>query len=118
MSLLQIGPTIWASIHILCFSAPGHIDENARVAYSLYLQSLADILPCQQCRIHFQTILKEHPINNEDPFTWSVKLHNIVNEALGKPSISIIEAHKFWSKYVAGKRCSECSKVIDPKKHV
>jgi hypothetical protein len=41
--------------------------------------------------------MEENPIpRNGGLFTWTVQLHNSVNEKLGKPIVSVQEAENIW----------------------
>lgn len=114
MDMTKIGPTIWAGLHLLCLSAPHELDSETHSQFVSYISSLKSLIPCKDCRTHFSQILLSNPVPISDIFTWSVNIHNIVNESLGKPILDCLKARKFWEKYSRGKRCSQCSKSIDP----
>jgi hypothetical protein len=54
------------------------------------------VLPCFWCRVHFSQVLAENPIPDTDVFKWSVDVHNIVNEKLGKPLMTFEDALEHW----------------------
>jgi hypothetical protein len=96
------GPYVWAAIHLICLGAPKHLDEHQKTAYKKFFMLLPSVIPCRNCGNHLQENLQHVPIDdflnsNTDLFTWSVKLHNIVNLQLHKPQLSEIEAETFWS---------------------
>jgi hypothetical protein len=52
-----------------------------------------------ECKDGFQKILEQLPPDFSSPqsfFAWGVRLHNAVNEKLGKPQITIDEAYSIW----------------------
>ena len=52
-----------------------------------------------ECKDGFQKILEQLPPDFSSPqsfFAWGVALHNVVNEKLGKPQITIEEAYSIW----------------------
>lgn len=50
------------------------------------------------CKKHLEEYLESNPPVWQDLFAWSVHLHNDVNERIGKPTISVENAHSVWSK--------------------
>lgn len=53
------------------------------------LESLRNLIPCNECRNHFATVLDENPfletkITRENVALHICKLHNIVNKRVGK----------------------------------
>lgn len=110
----QIGPTLWANIHILCMMAPKDLTEEQHAHYVNFLKSLAHLLPCKYCGQHFEDLLKENPVPFNDLFKWSVDIHNRVNVHMKKDIMSYEKANQIWSKYIAGKRCDKCTHGIDP----
>jgi hypothetical protein len=96
------GPYIWAAIHLICLGAPKELDSNLKQRYKAFFELLPTVLPCRNCGKHLEENLVKLPIDNylntsADLFTWSVKLHNLVNSQLNKKQISEDEARKFWS---------------------
>lgn len=69
------------------------------------------VLPCFWCRLHFSQVLAENPIPDTGLFKWSVDVHNIVNEKLGKPIVPYEEALKFW---LSGCEPEEPEPLFDP----
>jgi hypothetical protein len=96
------GPYLWAAIHFICLGAPTHLSTSQKDAYRTFFHSLPDILPCRSCGKHlYDTLQKlsiEPSLTHKDAlFAWSVKLHNIVNEQLGKQQMTEEDAIRFWS---------------------
>jgi hypothetical protein len=101
------GPYVWAAIHLICLGAPTHLNEHQKMSYKNFFTLLPNVLPCRSCGDHLHENLQNLPIDNhlntsDELFTWSVKLHNLVNKQLKKQSISESDAKKFWS---SGPQC-------------
>jgi len=86
------GPNLWGTLHLLCLT--GTISSN-------FVQEFANIIPCPACAGHFSELLKENPLpDSDDPlvlFSWSVRVHNLVNARIGKPIFSTEQAMKRWT---------------------
>jgi hypothetical protein len=83
------GPSLWGAFHALCLT--GTITSE-------FVQEFANVIPCPACAMHFRDILETFPFEQaEDKFQWSVRIHNQVNERLGKPIVRVEEARVKWS---------------------
>lgn len=92
------GPAAWLLIHSAALSYPEsqpspEIKEN----YKKFFQSLVYVLPCAYCREHYKQHLERMPVSavlhsRMSLFQWTVDLHNEVNESLGRPRLSYLEA--------------------------
>lgn len=91
------GPYFWSVIHMACLSAGKNISDEKRAALERFVHSLPEILPCSQCGKHLKENLSILPFNPDDPFRWSVDLHNLVNMQLMKPEIEYDRAYRYWS---------------------
>ena len=53
------------------------------------------------CAGHFADMVKENPLpDSDDPavlFEWSVYLHNLVNDRIGKPILTVGQAMERWT---------------------
>ena len=87
------GPILWGAIHVTCLTGS---------ATPEFINAFADALPCPACSQHFKQLLAEVPFpDSGDPsilFEWSVKVHNKVNERIGKPIVSVQQALKRWTE--------------------
>ena len=86
----SFGPYFWGAFHIACLAA---VDKEA---LKTFIETYQMVLPCFWCRLHFSQVLAENPIPDTDQFRWSVTVHNIVNEKLGKPVMTYEEALEHW----------------------
>lgn len=94
------GPTLWSVLHGLAervgsVSFPLFREDERRYWIQLYT-ALGKMIPCPSCKDHYESYLREHPVDKvllELPYeslqdyvrTWFWELHNWVNESHGKP---------------------------------
>lgn len=77
------GPILWKEFHSRTEQYEGDPDTEHR-----WLKIFASWLPCGECRQHFQSILRMMPpdlSSKKSYVAWGVKVHNKVNQKLGKP---------------------------------
>lgn len=86
----SFGPYFWGAFHLACLAA---IDVES---IKTFINTYPMILPCLGCRWHFAQILAENPIPERNLFEWSVDIHNLVNERIGKPTFSYEDAYAHW----------------------
>lgn len=91
----KFGPYFWGSLHLACLYAS---DASALLTF---IQSFTEVLPCPACRHHFSEVLALVPPPKEGPplayFKWSVDVHNIVSERIGKKAVTVERAFELWS---------------------
>lgn len=103
------GPYVWSAIHLICLGAPESFSGSDTSGYRAFFTNLASILPCKACQEHLRSNLNELSIESalaggrETLFRWSVNLHNVVNQQLGKPVMPYEEAKRFWNDVATGK---------------
>lgn len=89
------GPYFWGALHLTALGCP-----DAQVIRT-FVECYKTVLPCIACREHFTRVLEENPVpTTEDRmviFAWSVDVHNLVNERLGKPILSYDQALAIWT---------------------
>ena len=95
------GPYVWASIHLICIGAPEVLDASQQLHYKVFFNTLPYVIPCEKCSTHLKENLQKLPVDDRltgraDLFKWSVDLHNVVNEMLGKPVMSYKDAEAKW----------------------
>ncbi len=97
------GPSFWKTIHYVSLGYPDNPSSQDKKNYSIFYNTLDNIIPCFQCAINYKDHLKELPLSQEflkNPqtlFLWTVKLHNIVNKHLNKPDFLETEALKLYN---------------------
>ena len=89
----KFGPYFWGTLHLAAL-----FGEDVGSLAASYTRNL----PCPACRTHFSQVLQDSPVpkdaSAEQVFLWSVDVHNIVNERLGKPKMDYATAFNKWSK--------------------
>ena len=91
------GRCTWVLIHSIAVNYPTNPSPLEKENTRKYFTSLGDVLPCRYCRIHYKNNIKVLPIQLDskmDLINWTIDLHNIVNESLGKRVLSKKEALK------------------------
>lgn len=117
------GPHVWAAIHLICLGAPDTLDSSQQQSYRSFFEGLPYVLPCATCATHLLQNLEKVPISGhlgskDELFEWSVKLHNVVNEMLGKPPLSLEDAKRRWMSMAAeSKEAPKTASEEKPKKN-
>ena len=75
----------WKALHTL---------EPTPDAYQQWLRT--SVPSCGDCRAHWKQITTENPPDYDNWFSWTVKVHNLVNERIGKPVMNLGDAKKKW----------------------
>jgi cbb3-type cytochrome oxidase subunit 3 len=90
------GPSLWNSIHYIALGYPeNNPSDNISSKYVQFFKSLSVVIPCDECKIHFNQMLINYPPNlksKETLFKWSVDIHNLVNKRLNKKELTYEEA--------------------------
>jgi hypothetical protein len=99
----QWGPAAWLFLHSVSFQYPETPNDQEKNNYKIFFESLQNILPCPNCREHYQKNLKENPMNlesRESLIKWVIDLHNLVNQKNSKKEYSYDEVKDLYqSKY-------------------
>ena len=100
------GPLVWHAITTLVECYPENPSQRTQNECFVFFKSLASMLPCPgKCQPHYRALLEEHPPevqNVKALITWFNKIHNLVNERLGKENVTIAdEMQKFSDKAAA-----------------
>lgn len=83
------GPIKWRELHARGLCKLSMRGENK------WFKDFIRGLPCPDCRHHFEAFVRRHPpvfTSRRAFFSWTVKAHNCVNRATGKPVISVAKA--------------------------
>lgn len=76
-------------MHVVALGYPYNASDVVKKEYAAFYNSLKTILPCVICRDGYVSIIEAHPVeqalgNTEDLFNWTVMVHNMVNDKLGR----------------------------------
>ena len=107
------GPPLWASVHTLALKADAD-GADGLVAFKEFLNSLSFLLPCNNCRHEYNKYLSVNPPPEAfDCFGWTVRLHNFVNQRLGKPGAQMTErdAREQWTSKACNYSCTSAEVV-------
>lgn len=88
------GPNLWKVMHAISFTYPENPTQEQVQQYKDFFQSLAPVIPCPGCGVHYKNYLEEHPLqlsNTESLSRWVYDLHDTVNKRNKKPSPSYEE---------------------------
>jgi hypothetical protein len=92
------GPHLWKSMHFIALSLPINPSDMLISKYYAFYTQLHHVIPCRTCAIEYEKLLGDYPLtldrlrNGEELFMWTVEIHNLVNDRLGKPRMSPKEA--------------------------
>jgi hypothetical protein len=97
------GPFFWHTIHLTALGYPKEPIYGEKRAAKEFFESLSHLIPCPICKKHYAEHLKNNPITpsldtRADLFTWTVKLHNVVNATLKKPEFTEQDAIQFYAR--------------------
>ena len=99
----QWGPSAWLFLHSVSFQYPENPTDQDKNNYKIFFESLQNILPCPNCREHYQKNIQENPMNlesRESLIKWVIDLHNLVNQKNSKKEYSYDEVKDLYqSKY-------------------
>lgn len=88
------GPCTWKTMHAISFTYgtdPFHPTPDEEEAAVNFFNSLAHLLPCGACRTHYESYLKQNPVDTssrEALSKWVYDLHENVNKRNHKDGLS------------------------------
>jgi hypothetical protein len=90
----KVGPDRWKELHTRTMTPVRSVD-----AEMAWLTNFGARLPCGDCQRSLATFIRQNApdFSSVDAyFEWTWKLHNFVNEKLGKPLMSLADARALW----------------------
>src|ERR1041385_4795410 len=79
---IAFGPPSWKMFHKLCFywnKKKTSLTEDQKKDIKNWIENgYGKLIPCELCVEHFQTLLKQVPVNFDNLYAWSVEIHNKV----------------------------------------
>lgn len=87
------GPKLWAELHTRASAGdPVNAEDEKK-----WLAQFATKLPCGTCKAHFLTLVRAIFANGFDGyFEKTVEIHNLVNDRIGKPRVTLEQARTLW----------------------
>jgi hypothetical protein len=84
------GPHCWKFMHYLTMSYPDEPTQMDKDKIKRFFLAIGDIIPCENCRVHFALNLKNSPLTDKvlesryNLINWLKDIHNEVNSRNGK----------------------------------
>lgn len=85
------GSKSWGILHLMALD--GALNRDT-------LHAFITRIGCQKCRRSFEEIISKVILESSSPaeaFDWTVRVHNLVNQKLGKAGMSLAEAFNRWA---------------------
>jgi FAD-linked sulfhydryl oxidase len=95
----SLGRSTWTFLHTMAAYFPQDPTPEKQKEMGSFLHGLGSFYPCSYCASHLRKDLEEHPpIVTSGPALsdWMCKLHNRVNERLGKPAFDCSRVLERW----------------------
>jgi len=83
----EVGRSTWRLLHTVTARYPNKPTEEQKQALKKWIYLLTRLYPSGECAVEFSKILEKNPpdVESRDAASqWACKVHNIVNDALGK----------------------------------
>lgn len=84
----ELGHGVWNMLHRMAAQYDKNPTQQQQNDMVHFFSLLGTFYPCTECAAHFREMLKEHPVEAQDNrqlSLWLCRVHNIVNNRLGKP---------------------------------
>lgn len=121
------GPHIWEGSHCITFNYPHNPTIEEKQQYKTYFESLANVLPCPDCRKHYkynfyenpETMMQEKDLENRATLTiWWFNFHCSVSAMLGIfYDITFEDFCRRYESFIAHCKLSAEQKAIVYKKY-
>lgn len=95
------GPPAWLFLHSITFNYPDKPSQNDKKYYSIFFDSLKNVIPCPICRKHYSDNLIKIPIrldSRDELIRWLIDIHNSVNKSNHKPTLSYESVYEKYDK--------------------
>lgn len=97
------GPGAWLFLHSITMTYPENPGELEKQFYKNFFKNLGNVLPCPNCKEHYNGHLKEHPIDQNlgsrrQLVEWLINMHNNVNKTLNKPTFTYDQVMQLYYK--------------------
>jgi len=101
------GDSFWGTMYYIVLSYPDNpTEQDKNYVRSLFLD-IKNVLPCENCRQHFQQNLVTYPLddnvlaNQTSLLTWLVNVNNEVNSRTNKKPVTVQEMiDKYMNKNI------------------
>lgn len=96
---LELGRSTWTFLHSMAAYYPERPSPAVRSDMNTFLHLFSKFYPCGYCAAHLREEMQRNPPQTEDRGTlsqWFCKVHNEVNERLGKPMFDCSKVDERW----------------------
>ncbi|PAV75804.1 hypothetical protein WR25_11742 [Diploscapter pachys] len=95
----ELGRATWKLLHSMSVYYPDQPSEEQKQKATAFMTSLSELYPCDFCAKDLRKDLKEEPpkVQSRQDFSqWMCRLHNKVNEKMGKPLFDCSKVFERW----------------------
>lgn len=122
------GKQYWGFLFSTALGYPRNPDIDTQHNYFRHYFNLANVLPCKRCQHNYENHLRKLPLNFHlhsriALLNWVLLLHNEVNNTLGKPPITAVQAIQKYLNINLDEYpeiyndCSEVDSMLDVNTH-
>ena len=113
----------WSFLHNVTFNYPLKPTDQDKINFYRYFKYLGNVLPCSECRNHYNNILKYIDIkiflsNRYGLIWWLFIIHNLINKRLKKQLYNFKDLIDRYYKFNQNNTCKSCSINIDDKNDI
>jgi mitochondrial FAD-linked sulfhydryl oxidase len=104
----EIGRAAWTFLHSMAAYYPEKPSQPQQRRMREFIRALGEFYPCEVCAEHFQKEAKRDPPDVKDNMSlslWFCRMHNKVNEVLGKPIFDCSKVLERWKDGPADGSC-------------
>lgn len=99
------GPHYWFVIHTIAFHYPTCPTAIQKKIHYRWIHHLPELIPNKSIGSMFSDILRDNPVspyldNREDFIKWAHHIHNVVNQKLNKPQLSLADHYEKFEHYL------------------
>ena len=95
----DLGRATWLLLHSIASQYPDEPTEREKRDAKNLINAMATLYPCRECQTHFKTVIEKQPPEVESSVSfqeWMCKVHNAVNEKLGKELFDCAKIDERW----------------------
>ncbi|CAH1398396.1 unnamed protein product [Nezara viridula] len=108
LDIEELGRSSWNMLHTMAAYYPEKPTKEQQSDMKIFFYTFSNFYPCHTCAEDFQKDLKEMPPETQSAeklSQWLCKMHNRVNEKLGKP---IFDCSKVFERWKDGWKDGSC----------
>lgn len=121
MNTENLNPIIWGKyywfvLHTIALTYPNNPNNTIKKRYYEFINTIPLLLPNENMANDFSDLLDKYPVssyldNRQDFVQWTFLIHNIINQKLGKPSLSLHDCiNNYYDHYIIKKTWFEINK--------